>query len=326
MAVDPFSDVLTLSKAEAVVTGGFTAGGPWSIRFPAREKIKFFAVVKGSCWVHLEGAREPLLFETGDVGLLAKPRVAVLSSDPGLEPVDAMSLFSNVGRNAVAVVGDGGDFGYIGGHVMLDPIRGKLLADILPPWILTRAASPHAAAFRWLLDRLIEERTSGRPGSQLASSQLTQLLFIEILRSHLGTARLMPAGWLRALAEPRIAPALRLMHGDPARSWHLEELAKACAMSRTSFAFHFRTVAGVAPLTYLATWRMHLAERSLRDERTAVATVARSLGYTSESAFSNAFKRANGKSPSAYRASVSGLDKTVPEQTNNAAPASETAF
>ncbi|TIV45751.1 MAG: AraC family transcriptional regulator, partial [Mesorhizobium sp.] len=47
MAVDPFSDVLTLTNAEAVVTGGFTAGGPWAISFPGRDKIKFFAVVKG---------------------------------------------------------------------------------------------------------------------------------------------------------------------------------------------------------------------------------------------------------------------------------------
>jgi AraC-like DNA-binding protein len=307
MLIDPFSDILTLTSAEAVVTGGFIAGGRWAIRFPARDKIKFFAVVKGHCWVTLEGEPEPMLFETGDVGLVAKPRASVLASDPAIEPVDAMSLFSGAGRT-LAILGDGEDFAHIGGHVLLDPIRGKLLADILPPWIRIRAASPHAASFRWLLDRLIDEREAGKPGALLASAQLTQLLFIEILRSHLETANLMPAGWLRALADPRIGHALRLMHGDPARAWHLEELAKACAMSRTSFAFHFRTVAGVAPLTYLTEWRMHLAERALREERTPVASIARSLGYASESAFSNAFKRVKGSSPTAYRATLQGLD------------------
>ncbi len=307
MIVDPFSDVLTLTSAEAVVTGGFTAGGPWAIRFPGRDKIKFFAVVKGSCWVSLEGEAEPFHFETGDVGLLAARRGFVLASEPGIAPVDAMSLFSGAGRT-MATLGDGSEFAHIGGHVLLDPTRGGLLADILPPWIHTRAASPQAAVFRWLLDRLIEERDADQPGAQLASAQLTQLLFIQILRSHLDTSSVMPAGWLRALAEPRIAPALRLMHGDPTRAWHLEELAKACAMSRTSFAFHFKTVAGVAPLTYLTEWRMRLAGRALREERTPVAVVARSLGYMSESAFSNAFKRVNGKSPTAYRASLNGLD------------------
>lgn len=307
MQVDPFSDVLTLTKAEAIVTGGFTAGGPWAIRFPAREKIKFFAVVKGRCWVRLDGASQPVLFETGDIGLLSVPRDFVLASDPDVEPVGAMELFSGAGRT-MATIGDGKDFAHIGGHVLLDPTRGGLFADILPPWIHTRAASPHAVVFRWLLDRLIEERDQDQPGARLAAAQLTQLIFIQILRSYVDTADLMPAGWLRALADPRIAPALRLMHGDPARSWHLEELAKACAMSRTSFAFHFRTVAGVAPLTYLTEWRMHLAERALRERTTPIAVVARSLGYSSESAFSNAFRRIKGSSPTAYRGGSARLD------------------
>jgi AraC-like DNA-binding protein len=303
MTVDPFSEILKLTNAEAVVTGGFTAGGPWAIQFPGRDKIKFFAVVKGSCWATVQGEAEPIHFETGDVGLLAKRRSFVLASDPSIEPLDAMELFSGAGRT-MATLGDGKDFAHIGGHVLLDPTRGDLLADILPTWIHTRAASRHAATFRWLLDKLIDERDLGEPGAQLASAQLTQLLFIEILRSHLDRSSLMPAGWFRALADPRIAPALRLMHGEPGRSWHLEELAEACAMSRTSFAFHFRTAAGVAPLAYLSEWRMRLAERALREERTPIAIVARSLGYASESAFSNAFKRLRGRSPTAYRASV----------------------
>jgi AraC-like DNA-binding protein len=91
------------------------------------------------------------------------------------------------------------------------------------------------------------------------------------------------------------------MHGEPERAWHLEELAAACAMSRTTFAFHFKAIAGVTPLAYLTDWRMHLAERALREENTPVGNIALSLGYTSESAFSNAFKRVTGKAPNVYR-------------------------
>jgi AraC-like DNA-binding protein len=300
MSPDPFSEILRFTHAESLVTGGFTAGGPWAIRFPAPEKIKFFAVVKGQCWVQIDGEPEPFHFETGDVGLMAARRSFILASTPDVAPVEAMALFSGAGRST-AQLGDGKDFAYLGGHVMLDPTSGRLLADVLPPWIHIQAASPQATTFRWLLDQLVEERATELPGAQLASAQLAQLLFIQILRAHLKTATVMPAGWLRALADPRVAPALRLMHSDPGRSWHLEELAKACAMSRTTFAFHFRTVAGVAPLTYLTQWRMRLAERTLREQATPVAVVAQSLGYTSESAFSNAFKRVTGRSPRAFR-------------------------
>lgn len=320
MSSDPFSDILKFTNAESIVTGGFTAAGPWGLRFPAPEKIKFFAVVKGQCWVRIDGEPEPTRFDTGDVGLLAARRPFVLASDLDMPPVDAMSVFSRASTNCVHLgIGAGSDlpdgspeFSHIGGHVLLDPVGGRLLADVLPPWIHIPAASPQATAFRWLLAQLVEERASEQPGTQLASAQLAQLLFIQILRAHLQTSAPMPPGWLRALGDARIAPALRLMHADPARTWHLEDLAKACAMSRTTFAAHFKTIAGVAPLTYLTEWRMRLAERALREDDSPITVIAQSLGYTSDSAFSTAFKRVNGNSPKAYRMATRAAEGISP--------------
>jgi AraC-like DNA-binding protein len=256
-------------------------------------------VVKGACWVSIDGEETPIRFGRGDVGLLTAKRSFVLASDPCVPPVDAMALFSGAGKSTVKL-GDGDDFAQIGGHVLLDPVTGSLLSDVLPPWIHVPAVLPQAVKVRWLLEQLVEERAADLPGAQLVSAQLSQLLFIQILRAHLKTSASL-TGWLRAFGNPRIAPALRLMHGDPARSWHLDELAAACAMSRTTFASHFRASAGVAPLAYLGEWRMRLAERRLRDENMPVAVLAQSLGYSSESAFSHAFKRMSGHSPKAYR-------------------------
>jgi AraC-like DNA-binding protein len=306
MAGDPFSDILRLTAAETVVTGGFSAGGPWAIAFPASDKIKFFAVVKGGCWARLDGVAEPVRFETGDVGLLVARRAYVLSSNPSVPPLDAMELFSRAGRST-AQLGDGLDFAHLGGHVLLDPVSGRLLLDVLPAWIHIRAASPHATTFRWILEQLVKEQEERLPGTQLASGQLAQLLFIQILRSHLNIAEGMPASWFRALADPSIAPSLRLMHSEPGRAWSLGELAKACAMSRTTFAAHFKAVAGAPPLTYLTEWRMRLAERTLRENGTSIAELAHSLGYGSDSAFSSAFKRRVGISPNAFRLAQASL-------------------
>lgn len=300
MASDPFSEILKLSRAESVVTGGFSAEEPWAIAFPARDKIKFFAVIRGSCWVTLEGETEPVRFEAGDVGLLAATRSYVLSSEPGMVPLDAMDLFSRAGRNTVQL-GNGKDFAHIGGHVLLDPLFGQLLLEVLPPWIHISGTSPHATTFRWLLQQLVKEQQNNLPGVQLASGQLAQLLFLQILRAHLETAASMPASWLRALADPRIAPALRLMHAEPARAWSLDALASACAVSRTTFAAHFKAVAAIPPLTYLTEWRMRLAQHALCDGEQSIADLAHSLGYSSESAFSNAFKRCVGLSPKNFR-------------------------
>jgi AraC-like DNA-binding protein len=212
--------------------------------------------------------------------------------------------------------GEGEDFSYLGGHVQLDPTSHELLADALPPWIHIRAELPQAAAFGWLLKQLVQEHASNLPGSKLASEQLAQLLFIQILRVHLATSESLPTGWLRALADPRIAPALRSIHREPSHSWGLEELARTAAMSRTMFAVRFKEVAGVAPLAYLAAWRMRLAMRALREEEVPVAMLARSLGYTSESAFSNAFKRMIGTSPKQYRSAArsTSISEEAPEE------------
>jgi len=113
--------------------------------------------VKGRCWVSIDGEPEPIRFETGDVGLLAAKRSFVLASDLSVAPVDAMAVFSGAG-STTAILGDGDDFAHIGGHVLLDPASGRLLADVLPPWIHVPTASPQAASFRWLLHELVEEQ------------------------------------------------------------------------------------------------------------------------------------------------------------------------
>ena len=302
---DPFSDILKLLNAETVVSGGFTAGGSWAIRFPAQDKIKFCAIVKGNCWGCIDGEEETVRIESGDVLLLSVPRAFTLAGGLAAVPVDATTLFTG-NLSKVAKLGDGDDFIQIGGHVQLDPASGRLLADVLPPVIHVRAASPQATVLRWLLDQLVRERAADLPGAGIASAQLAQLIFIQILRAHLETSGPLAAGWLRVVSDKRLAPALRLMHSDPGRSWHLEELAKVAAMSRTTFTMHFKTAAGLAPLRYLTEWRMRLAEKALREDNVAVSSLAQSLGYTSESAFSNAFKRVTGNAPKRYRDALRG--------------------
>jgi AraC-like DNA-binding protein len=237
------------------------------------------------------------------VFFLTAQRPFVLAGDLDAAPIDATTLFSTTVKTAK--LGDDEDCVQIGGHVQLDPASGDIVADVLPPLIHVRASSPQATVLQWLLDQLVREDAAELPGASLASAQLAHLMFVQVLRVHIANSESFPPGWLRALGDARIAPALRLMHGDPGKEWHLEELASSVAMSRSTFAFRFRTVVGVPPLTYLATWRMRLARRALREENIPMSALAFSLGYTSESAFSNAFKRMVGIAPKRYRDAMS---------------------
>jgi AraC-like DNA-binding protein len=299
---DPFSDLLQLMSARSVLSGGLVTGGSWAIAFPAVDTLKFWGVMKGGCWLVMAGEAAPIRVEDGDVFLLSAPRAHVLCSDLNAIPVDLDRVLQ--GRTGVIVQhGSGDDFFMIGGKVELQADNGQLLRDALPTLIHIRADSASAQALRWLLDQLVQERDEQRPGAAVASAQLAHLMFIQILRAHFESGVPL-AGSLRVLGDKRLAPALRLMHDDPGRAWQLTELANAAAMSRATFAATFKNIAGVAPMVYLTQWRMRLAERALREERTSVIILAQSLGYTSQSAFSTAFKRITGCSPQHYRSRV----------------------
>ena len=299
---DPLSEILNLVEARTFVSGRLRAGGDWAVRFPPPDKVKFTAILTGDCWLEMDHLTAPARLGPGDVIAVNGRLPFVLTSRPGRPAVEASDLFR---ADGMAQAGEGDEVTLIGGHVAVEARRGEALMDVLPPLIHVRGNRREAAHLRWLLDRLAEESGGSRTGAEMAASHLAQLMFLEMLRAHLDQADGDGAhGWLAALADPRLAPALRLIHGDPTRALNLDELARACALSRTSFAVRFKATTGTAPLAYLAQWRIRLAERDLRDGREPVGTVARSVGYTSESAFTHAFKRVTGQSPRDYRRSA----------------------
>ncbi|WP_394851251.1 AraC family transcriptional regulator [Pendulispora rubella] len=305
---DPFSDVLKLTAAQSVAAGGFVIGGAWALRFPAPTKIKFFGVVKGQCWLRVAGEKSPVQLNAGDVFLLSARRSFVLASDLTTIPVDALPLFE--GREeAMMKLAKREDCVVIGGYVQFGSPSGQILLDALPSLIVVPDSTSQATILHFILEQLVRERVEDLPGASVVSSQFGLLLFIQVLRAYLESSSPISAGWLRAVGDKRLAPALQRMHSDPARAWQLGELAKACGMSRTTFALYFKAVAGVAPIAYLTRWRMHLAERALRDDDTCLAELARSLGYGSESAFSNAFKRMTGSAPTHFRDTARGKDE-----------------
>jgi AraC-like DNA-binding protein len=296
MPSEPLSEMLKLLDAQSVLTGALVAGGAWSIRFPAPEKIKFWGIVKGHCWLQTGDEEAAIRLQTGDVLLMLPSAPMMLASDLGVAGVTLGDVLSRQ-VDEVSRIGDGDDFMMIGGTVVLDPNGHRLLFNALPPMIHIDGGASAAEPLRWILDQLIWEHANRLPGARAASTQLAHLMFIHILRAHLQRQGSTAPGWLRLANDRRLAPALALMHEQPGKDWRLSELAKAAGMSRATFALHFKAAAGVGPLGYLTEWRMRLAERALRREGASIAKLAESLGYASESAFSHAFKRVTGRAP-----------------------------
>jgi AraC-like DNA-binding protein len=297
--VDPLSEVLGLLDIKAASPSRFEAGGQWALSFKESQHVKVGAVLAGHIWVTAEGA-DPVYLAAGDCYLLASGRGYESASDLGIEPADGYAAFADSYPDTTYYnIDDGPRTILAGGAITFDETAAVLLLDYLPPCVRIAADSKRAHVLRPILQMLADETASDTPGSETMRSQLTQILFVQALRTALMSGTEL--GWLGALTDENIGTALSMIHRQPALPWTVAELAATANMSRSAFALRFRTLVGLPPLDYLARWRIQSAARLLRSTDRTVASIAMEFGYSSESAFSNAFKRLNGCPPAVYR-------------------------
>src|SRR5205823_3850710 len=187
------------------------------------------------------------------------------------------------------------------GHFTLGSAPRNALLASLPPAIHLPAgavsASPQLAG---LVPLILSESAAPGAGSSIVLARLADLLFVHALRLWVSTAGQSACG-LRAVTDPAIGGALRLMHARPGDPWTVERLASSVAMSRSAFAARFTELVGEPPLQYLARWRMTLAAQRLREGDTGIADVAQAVGYANPVAFSKAFSRIQGVGPGTFR-------------------------
>ncbi|MGS0891006.1 AraC family transcriptional regulator [Burkholderia stagnalis] len=312
---DPLSDLWDFLQARCILSGRIVAGGTWARRFTNLDAIKFCAVTEGACWYAVDGMSEPARVIAGDVLIISGTRTLTLASAADLVPGATTTPVVQDGDDQYRL-GAGRDFTMLGGHVRIDADRQALLRSGLPPIIHVRGTTAEAKPLSWLLEQLAAEMQDGRPGRTTVISALAQLLFIQTLRAYLAHASEGDEGWLKGFGDQRLAIVLSSIHGEPSRNWGLEELAKKAGMSRTSLAVRFREMMGIPPLAYLTQWRMYLARRELQ-AGASISDAAAAVGYTSESAFSSAFKRVMAVAPGQYRR-MSRRENAMPQTAGNA--------
>lgn len=296
--MDALSDVLSLLKPASYMFRGLAAGGDWGIRFDAHRGINCYAVLSGQAWLTVEGVADVLL-EAGDCVLLPRGHASRLGSAVGINTVDAWEVFPTVGEGGVVTVNGGGDVYGLGGFFAFDSLHADILLEVLPPIVHIREESDRAA-LRSAIERIMQELRDPQPGGYLAAQHLAHLMLLQALRLFLAQGPEAGVGWIYALADRQIGAAMNALHGDPARKWTIAALADVAAMSRSTFALHFKARVGASPIDYLTRWRMLLAASRLQHSRDSIAVIAPMVGYESESAFSTAFKRVMGCAPRDY--------------------------
>ena len=293
---DPLSEVITLLQPRAVFSRQISGAGRWGVRYSAFGQPSFCAVLEGSCLLTVDGHRA-LTLEAGDFVLLpATPGFTMSGFEPAkLEHLDPKVTSTVQGEIRHGRRGGRPDVRLLGGWFVFDSPDSTLLVSLLPSLVHVRGIERLSTLVR-LVGEEASERKSGR---DLVLTRLVEVLLIEALRSAPGDdAR---PGLLRGLIDPQLAPAIRAMHAQLARSWTVAQLAKTAALSRSAFFQRFMRTVGLPPMEYLLAWRMEVAKDLFRRQDVGIADVAERVGYGSASTFSTAFSRHVGQPPGRYR-------------------------
>ena len=272
----------------------------------ARRLVLMHVIVEGECSLSVEGAGT-VRARAGDAVVLPYCDVHTMSFPAETPPVSIAELLPAPPWTELPVVCSGGGGGaptrVLCSYLDCDDLVFNPLLRALPRLIHVRPVSDQAAQWRELSLRYTLEQ-AGRAGARAGAAVLArvpELVLVDCLRQYAESLGKAETGWLSALRDPVVGRSLVLIHAQPAEPWTVSSLARRVAVSRSVLAERFSASLGVSPMRYLTQWRLQLAADLLREGTQGIAALAARVGYESEAAFSRAFKRHLGVSPTAWR-------------------------
>lgn len=300
--MDILAEVLNRVRLGGTLLFHFELGQPWSLELPQRPHALFHYLSRGSATLALGQGRE-LHMTAGDLVVVSRGEPHKIYSDSRIKSFSVDDLDRSSAH--LGVVRHGGSAQpyatmICGKFTVARPSRGSVL-ELLPPVLLLKQTEDG----EWLeaiLRRMVGESAQARPGQGVALSRLTEVLFVEVLRSWVKSLAPGEGGWLGAMADPHIGPALQLIHGQPDRPWTLDDLGQRVGLGRSAFSARFTRLVGQSMYRYLIARRMSEAAFLLETSDEGIARIATSVGYETTAAFSKLFHRHHGETPGRYRA------------------------
>jgi AraC-like DNA-binding protein len=306
--VDAFGDLFRGMRAQGSLFGSSTLTAPWALHFVDGAPLTLCTVIGGEGWI-VPQDRPPVRLRAGEIVIVRGPAPFTFVDEVGTsaEPVacgEHCALPEEGGTRHRRGWNDGGLDSCDGTTTLIVgayPVHGEIsrrLLDTLPVVLRVEAGGPGDA----VLDHLAAEVAADIPGQQVVLDRLLDWLLVCAVRDYFDRPGGEPPAWYAAQRDPVVGDALRLLHAEPAAPWTVSTLGERTGVSRSTLAKRFADLVGEPPLTYLTRWRMTLAADLLTErEGATIAEVARSVGYSDAFAFSAAFKRTRGVSPSQFR-------------------------
>lgn len=332
MSRDTLSDLLRTVRLRGAVFFYLSLRDQWSAEAsPAKEiaaavlpgcehVMEYHLLAKGNGWAAISG-EAPVKFATGDIVMFPQGDRHVISSAPDVEPMPRTAEWVFAHRNdprpfPVTVRHGAVDYGV---RLKIDEadailVCGFLGCDLRPfnplvaalPRILHLPASNAGSWVGRVIDQAVVESNDKRPGGDAVLEKLSEMMFVDAARRYLDGLPEDATGWLAGLRDRFVGKTLALMHERPEHAWTIDDLSREVGLSRSALHDRFVQYLGQAPMQYLASWRIQVGVRLLRESNRNVATIALDVGYESEAAFARAFKRMVGQPPATWRKAQAG--------------------
>ncbi|ARU95896.1 AraC family transcriptional regulator [Tatumella citrea] len=304
---DLISELLTGMRLRGVKYRRIDAGSRFGFNFPARPGFAcFHFIASGSALLRKADGSVQVLPAGYAVFMPRAAHHQLLSdSDALVQDIDTPKTIP-LGESVCAIntcckVTNPEKTVIFHGCMEFDPGGMQGLIRLMPDELLADTLSDRYPGLLPILSSMKREICSGRIGYPGIMARLAEVVAAMLIRGWVECGCGNGSGLVAALKDPRLAHALLALHRHPGKEWTVAELAAECNSSRSVFAGRFRQTIGISPLRYATELRMQLASQWLNSERLPIETVAQRLGYTSQAAFSRAFKRITGHPPGASR-------------------------
>ncbi|MDN5211091.1 AraC family transcriptional regulator [Fulvivirgaceae bacterium BMA12] len=294
---DFVSDVLSKINIDSAVYFKYCFYAPWGMGIPKGNKAQFHMVVKGRCWL-LRPNKNPLPVSQGDVIVFPHGGAHELKSDFEVESMPGGEVVNCIVNGEEPFQGSEDNCTLICGHFALDhDIRHPIIQNLPDCLIINGESYGRFDLLRNIAENLIEELNEQKPGYQLVTLRLADILLISVIRHYY----LKNDRQINFLKDPIIYEALNIMHANLAVNWNIEKIIKELGISRTLFIEKFKKTMGETPIKYLSRWKLNEARSYLKSSSEPIHQIGYAVGYQSEAAFIRAFKKEFAISPHKFR-------------------------
>ena len=314
--MDALSEVLKVVKLQGALFFNGEFSSPWSFCSPqsssvapyvapdAGHVIIYHLLTKGRASARLvDGQRIDL--EEGDIVIFPHGDAHFIENGASAKSVDMVKELTRIFSLGLKLSrqGGGGEVTrFVCGFMACEPRLSQVFLSGLPP--VFKVSIRNDASGRWLENSIrfsVNENDASRAGGEAVLAKLSEVLFVETLRSYIAQLPAEQTGWLAGARDAEVGKTLALMHRKPGQPWTLASLAREAGLSRSVLAERFRHYLNETPMAYLTRWRLQLGAQMLASTNYPVAQIASEVGYESEAAFNRAFKRQFEHPPARFR-------------------------